>query len=79
MSRHRKSVKLYADKETHKDFNSLKKAMSRQGIKDSILDYPLAFATRRGIDINEITERIKKHILVKLTDYTISTCASIAI
>ncbi len=66
MSRHRKGVKLYADKETHKDFSALKRAMSRQGIKDSVLDFPLAFATRRGIDIDKISERIKKHILENL-------------
>lgn len=68
MSRHRKSVKLYANKETHKDFISLKKSMSRQGIKDSILDYPLAFSVRRGIDIEKIAERVKKHIQEKLSE-----------
>lgn len=71
MSRHRKSVKLYANKETNKDFNSLKKSMSHQGIKDSVLDYPLAFAVRRGIDIDKIAEKVKTHILEKIREVKI--------
>lgn len=68
MSRHRKSVKLYADKETYIDFDSLKKSMSREGLKDSVLDYPLSFAARRGIDVENVAIRFKNHVIGKLKE-----------
>jgi Ti-type conjugative transfer relaxase TraA len=68
LSRHRLSVNCYGDKETYKDTKELKKGMSRWGIKDSILDYPLAFAIRRGIEAQNIAKRLQQHILNKVNN-----------
>lgn len=66
MTRHRKSARLYSDLIAHPTLNALKKAMSREGLKDSVLDYPLAFAARRGIDIDSIGDRFRTHVIGKL-------------
>lgn len=70
MSRHRKSVKVYADLIAHPSLDALKKMMSREGLKDSVLDYPLAFAARRGIDPECIEARCKAYVLDKLKNLT---------
>jgi len=68
MTRHRHTAHLYGNKETHQSLEGLKKDLSRWGIKDSVLDYPLAFAARRGIDIESISVRFQKHVVSKLKE-----------
>jgi hypothetical protein len=70
MTRHRHTAKLYGNKETHQSIEGLKKDLSRWGIKDSVLDYPLAFAARRGIDIESVAARFQKHVISKLKGIT---------
>jgi ATP-dependent exoDNAse (exonuclease V) alpha subunit len=67
MSRHRETCNLYADKETHTEEKTLNKNLSRLGIKDSLLDYPLAFAERRGIDTAGLLKLLPKHLAERLS------------
>jgi len=53
MSRHRHVARLYADKTHYSDLNVLKRRLSRIGLKDSIINFPKAFAERRGILLGE--------------------------
>lgn len=48
MTRHKLSVKLYADEESYADKDTLKTALSRMVFRDSVLDFPLSYAIRRG-------------------------------
>jgi ATP-dependent exoDNAse (exonuclease V) alpha subunit len=65
-SRHRESCHFYIDKENHNNFAHLKKQLGRPGTKDSVMDFPLIFAERRGIDTKELIKRIGKHLADKL-------------
>lgn len=65
-SRHKKTMDLYIDQENYPNFESLVKGLEKDGIKDSVLDYPLNFAQRRGINIENLFARIKEHALEKL-------------
>ncbi|MBA2655299.1 MAG: AAA family ATPase [Gammaproteobacteria bacterium] len=65
-SRHKKKMDLYIDQENHSNLESLIKGLNKDGMKDSVLDYPLNFAKRRGIDIEGLFARIKEHALEKL-------------
>jgi ATP-dependent exoDNAse (exonuclease V) alpha subunit len=69
MTRHRLTCTLYANQEIHGDLASLKKNLSRHGIKDSVLDFPLAFALRRSIDISALVSRLPEHLSQKLSEY----------
>ncbi|OAI46009.1 hypothetical protein AYO45_02005 [Gammaproteobacteria bacterium SCGC AG-212-F23] len=64
MSRHRESCHLYA---TDKDMSALTKRLGRLGMKDSLLDFPLAFAERRGFDITTILKNLPKHLAENIT------------
>jgi ATP-dependent exoDNAse (exonuclease V) alpha subunit len=66
MTRHRHSAQLYADKETYPTLDKLKKRLSKWSMKDSLLDYPLAFALRRGIDPENSLAALQKHLSEKL-------------
>jgi Ti-type conjugative transfer relaxase TraA len=57
LSRHRNDAKLYGDKETFKDYDELKRAMTRDGYKDSVLEYPVSYSLRRGIDPDSVAGR----------------------
>lgn len=50
MTRHRKSVNVYADRSQFKSLKELKASLSRFRLRDSVLDWPLSFAIRRGFD-----------------------------
>lgn len=65
MSRHRKTCHLYSDEKTHHDFLDLSKTLSRGMLKDSVLDFPLAFSARRGID-NQKIKFLPDHLIKKL-------------
>ncbi len=50
MTRHRKSVNVYADRNQFKSLKELKASLSRFRLRESVLDWPLSFAIRRGFD-----------------------------
>jgi len=50
MTRHRKSLNVYADQSQFKNLTELKAGLSRSTLRDSVLDWPLSFAIRRGFD-----------------------------
>ncbi len=57
LSRHRDNAYLFADKETHTDFDTLKKNMGRLSIKDAVIDFPLNYAIRRGLDAEKVLDQ----------------------
>ena len=57
LSRHRDNAYLFADKETHADFDTLKKNMGRLSIKDAVIDFPLNYAIRRGLDAEKVLDQ----------------------
>lgn len=57
-SRHQESFNLYATAEIHKTKQHLFRSLSRYGRKDSLIDFPLAFAERRGIGISTISQNL---------------------
>jgi Ti-type conjugative transfer relaxase TraA len=50
MTRHRDSVTLYAGQDEFKDVAALSSRLSRSQLKETTLDYPKAYAERRGLD-----------------------------
>ena len=50
MTRHRKTLNVYADQSKFKNLTELKASLSRSKLRDSVLDWPLSFAIRRGFD-----------------------------
>jgi len=68
MTRHELLAQLYGDKEHYSTIKQLKKSLSMGTLKDSVLDYPLAFAERRGIDIESphALAALKRHLSEKL-------------
>ena len=50
MTRHRKMLNVYADQSQFKNLTELKAVLSRSTLRDSVLDWPLSFAIRRGFD-----------------------------
>lgn len=50
MTRHRESVTLYAGADEFKDVAALSSRLSRSQLKETTLDYPKAYAERRGLD-----------------------------
>ena len=68
MTRHQKSANIYASEETYKTIEELKKGLAKGRLKDSILDYPEAFAERRGVDPQSPNNIIllQQHIAKKL-------------
>ena len=69
LSRHRQSCQVYADRETHANQGILMRRLSRLGLKDSVLDFPLAFAERRGIDHPSITQKLSTHLAERLAKW----------
>lgn len=65
-SRHRYTATLYADKETFEDMDQLKTQLAQFAIKDSVLDFPLHFAARRGLASPSLLERFQQHLQQKL-------------
>ena len=69
LSRHRQSCHLFADRETHANDGILTYRLSRLGLKDSVLDFPLAFAERRGIDHQSINKKLSAHLAERLAKW----------
>ena len=69
LSRHRQSCQVYADRQTHAHDGILMRRLSRLGLKDSVLDFPLAFAERRGIDHQSMSQKLSAHLTERLTTW----------
>ncbi|MCX7122744.1 MAG: Ti-type conjugative transfer relaxase TraA [Gammaproteobacteria bacterium] len=54
LTRHRDYAYIFADKVTHTNFETLKKNLSRLSIKDTVIDFPLNYAIRRGLDPDKV-------------------------
>jgi Ti-type conjugative transfer relaxase TraA len=69
LSRHRESCHLYADKSTHREIKVLQRNLGRFGMKDSLLDFPIAFTERRGIDNSWLLKRLPQHLATRLKTF----------
>lgn len=79
LSRHKKYVGIYASNESYKNIDALTKELSRDTIKDSVLDFAISFPIRRGFDPENVIVRfvnavskLKENIVDKwnfLTNY----------
>ncbi len=65
LSRHKSDVQVFVSKEFHRSLEALKTSLSRVGIKDAIIDYPLGFGIRRGFDADESAHRAASKISLK--------------
>ncbi len=68
-SRHRQSCSLYADRETHPQDALFIYRLGRLSLKDSVLDFPLAFAERRGIEPQNNQQKLTAHLAKKLASW----------
>lgn len=66
-TRHREDLSIYASKEDFANHNAIANKMNRSGLKDSVLDFPLAFAKRRGLVSKELEKFCVKKIKEKMT------------
>ncbi|MGE3919579.1 MAG: MobA/MobL family protein [Gammaproteobacteria bacterium] len=70
MSRHRQQCHLYGSRTQYPNLSALIKRLSRQGLKDSVLDYPLAFAMRRGMDLTYLIQYLPQKIVQRFQTFT---------
>ncbi len=72
MSRHKHACHLYASKEIHKSENKLFHQLSRYGIKDAIVDFPLRFAIEAKLKHQTVFGQLFKKLNInadKIKDY----------
>ncbi|CAM2932905.1 conjugal transfer relaxase TraA [Legionella pneumophila] len=62
MTRHKDSLKIYADSINHPTINALKQTLSRSNTRDNVIDWPLDFATRIGFNPDQLIGRVLNHI-----------------
>ncbi|EEZ95942.1 Ti-type conjugative transfer relaxase TraA [Legionella longbeachae] len=62
MTRHKQSLKLYADTQNHSSPDDLKKTLSRKTTRDNVIDWPLDYATRCGFDPDKLIGRVVNHL-----------------
>lgn len=62
MTRHKDSLKIYADSINHPTMNALKQTLSRSNTRDNVIDWPLDFATRAGFNPDQLIGRVLNHI-----------------
>ncbi|HCJ4247055.1 TPA: Ti-type conjugative transfer relaxase TraA [Legionella pneumophila] len=62
MTRHKDSLKIYADSINHPTIKELKQTLSRSTTKDNVIDWPLDFATRAGFNPDQLIGRVLNHI-----------------
>lgn len=58
LSRHRDDIKIFADTRTHKNYDILKQRLNRAEFKDSVLNYPVAFSLRYGVDPDSVMGKV---------------------
>ncbi len=66
LSRHKESCHVFTDKQSYKNIEKLSQQLSRKPLKDSVLDYPLNFAERRGIDVENLIHKIPAYVSEKI-------------
>jgi len=64
-SRHKESLNIYASSSSHKDLDYLKETLSRDEIRDNIIDFPLSYAIRYGFDPDSMAGRFINFIYGK--------------
>lgn len=57
LTRHKKNTNIYLNKEEYGDLEKLKSTLSRGSFNDSVLDWPISYAIRRGFDPEGIIGR----------------------
>lgn len=62
MTRHKDSLKIYADSINHPTIKVLKQTLSRSNTRDNVIDWPLDFATRAGFNPDQLIGRVLNHI-----------------
>lgn len=62
MTRHKASLRIYANTNHHPDFNSLIQTLSRSTTKDNVIDWPLDFAIRSGFDPDSLAGKAIHYI-----------------
>ncbi|MBV9576774.1 MAG: AAA family ATPase, partial [Gammaproteobacteria bacterium] len=66
LSRHRETCHLYASREEHQSLDLLQRNLAKLSMKDSLLDFPLAFAERRGIDTSVLLKLLPQRLRERL-------------
>lgn len=62
MTRHKQSLKVYADTISHPSLDDLKRTLSRSTTKDNVIDWPLDFAIRSGFNPDKIIGKVVNHL-----------------
>nr|WP_248295687.1 Ti-type conjugative transfer relaxase TraA [Legionella pneumophila] len=62
MTRHKDSLKIYADSINHPTIKVLKQTLSRSNTRDNVIDWPLNFATRAGFNPDQLIGRVLNQI-----------------
>jgi Ti-type conjugative transfer relaxase TraA len=57
MTRHKETLRIYANTHHHPDLNSLTNTLARNTTKDNVIDWPLDFAMRIGFDSDGLVGR----------------------
>lgn len=66
MTRHKMSCHVYAGQDGYANEVSLARSLGRYGLKDSVLDFPMAFAERHGLDTTWLSKVLPEHIAQRL-------------
>ncbi|MHA3320877.1 Ti-type conjugative transfer relaxase TraA [Legionella pneumophila] len=62
MTRHKETLKIYADSVNHPTMKQLKETLSRSCTRDNVIDWPLDFATRAGFNPDQLIGRALNQI-----------------
>ncbi|HAU1765485.1 TPA: Ti-type conjugative transfer relaxase TraA [Legionella pneumophila] len=62
MTRHKETLKIYADSVNHPTMKRLKETLSRSCTRDNVIDWPLDFATRAGFNPDQLIGRALNQI-----------------
>ena len=69
MTRHKETANLYGGKDLFDSIDKLKKHMSRWDLKDIVLDFPIQFMQRRGINVDPAANNLATHWKNKINDF----------
>lgn len=62
MTRHRDHLSIYSNRSTFDNDQSFINLLSRDNIKDNVLDWPISYAARRGFDSESVIDRFIKSV-----------------
>ncbi len=68
LTRHQLDCHAYADRTTFANCLRFHQQLGRLRLKDSVLDFPLAFATRRGVDTRPLEPQLPRHLATRLRE-----------